>query len=164
MKKIIYLFLITLLTITTGYSQSLSQTVVANSGTTLIGASNTLSFTMGEAVVGNISNSESLGQGFWLGAIEAVVLSNEDFTLEIQATVYPNPVSDYLHLAFQEMAGEDFEIALYDINGKQVLHKELLNCSANETISLSTFNTGTYLLKIVKSSTNKSKTIKIIKN
>ncbi len=163
MKKTIYLLFITLFTLTTGYTQSLSQAVVANSGATLIGASNTLSFTMGEAVIGNVSNNESLGQGFWLGAIEAVVLSNEDFSLEMQATVYPNPVSDYLHLVFQDMAGEDFEIALYDINGKQVLYKELLNSTNNETLSLSSFNTGTYLLKIVKKNTEKTKTFKIIK-
>ena len=163
MKKTIYVLLTALFCLGMGYSQSLSQTVVSSSGATITGASNTLSFTAGEASIGTITNGESLGQGFWLGAIVAVVLSNEDFTFEVQTTVYPNPVTSYLNLNFNEMAGQDFEILLYDNNGKQVYHQELENSSANETLNFSAYSQGIYLLNIVQRSTNKSKTFKIIK-
>lgn len=163
MKKTIYVLLIALLSLSMGYAQSLSQVVVASSGTTIIGASNTLSFTSGEAVIGTITTGQSLGQGFWLGAIEGVVLSNEDFTFEVQATVYPNPVVNYLNLTFNEMAGQDFEILLYDSNGRQVLHQELINSSGNETLDFSAFGQGIYVMNIIQRSTSKSKSFKIIK-
>lgn len=163
MKKTINVLLITLFSISFCYAQSLSQVVVASSGATLTGASNTLSFTAGEAVVGNIANGESLGQGFWPGAIVAIVLSNADFTLEEQTTAYPNPVADYLNLNFNEMVGQDFEVRIYNSLGKHVYDKKLRNSSVIETLNLSSYNTGIYILTIVESASNKSKSFKIIK-
>ena len=163
MKKTFNVILIVLLSIGFSYAQSLSQVVVASSGATITGASNTLSFTSGEVIVGNITNGESLDQGFWPGAIVAVLLSNEDFTFENQTTVYPNPVVDYLNFNFKGMAGQDFEIRIYDTNGRQVLDKKLINSSENETLNLSEFRSGIYLLSIVESASNKSKSFKIIK-
>ena len=158
-----YAILIAIFSITLGQAQSLSQVVVANTGATISGASNSLSFTAGEAVVGSISNGESLEQGFWLGAVGTLVLSNEEFTLDVNASAYPNPVTDYLNLNFNEMAGQDFEIMLYDTNGKQVFQKELKNSSENEILDFHSYNTGMYILNIKQRATNKSKTIKIIK-
>ncbi len=163
MKKTFYLLLIALITLSIGHAQSLSQTVIASSGATISGASNTLSFTTGEAVIGDISNGESLGQGFWLGAIEGVVLSNEDFTLEVQTTVYPNPVTDYLNINFKDMVGEAFDISIFDINGKQIYHKGLLDSTSKETLNFSGYSNGLYILNIEQRATSKSKTFKIIK-
>ena len=162
MKNTISVLLIVLFCLNIGNAQSLSQQVVSSSGAAIIGASNSLSFTAGEAIIGPITSGSSLGQGFWLGAIEAVVLSSEDFTIEQQITVYPNPVVNYLKLTFNEMAGQDFDIHVYDSNGKQVLHKELRNSSENETLNFSTLSKGIYVLNIVQRETNKSKTYKII--
>jgi opacity protein-like surface antigen len=163
MKKAFFLLVIALLTISATQAQSLSQVVIASSGATISGASNTLSFTAGEAVIGKISNSESLGQGFWLGAIEAVVLSNEDLTLEAQMTVYPNPVTDYLTISFKDMAGEVFGISVYDVTGKQVYQKKLTDSASNETIDFNGFSSGMYIMNIQQQSTKKSKSFKIIK-
>lgn len=161
--KTIYLLLIALFSFSAINAQSISQYVIGNSGATISGVSNTLSFTLGETVIGNISNGESLGQGFWLGAIEEVVLSNDDFSQSTDAVVYPNPVSDMLNITFKDMAGQDFEVMLYDVNGKAVMHQELKNSASTETINLSSFSSGIYLLKIAQVSTQKSKTFKIIK-
>lgn len=158
-----YLLLAAFISMSMTHAQSLSQVVVASSGVTISGASNTLSFTAGEAVIGDIANGESLGQGFWLGAIEGVVLSNEDFTFEVNATVYPNPVTEYLNLSFKDMAGEDFEIMLYDNLGRQVFQKELTSSSSTETLSFNHYSSGLYILNIIQRATNKSKTFKIIK-
>lgn len=163
MKKTIYVLLFTLAVYSFGNAQSLSPVVVASSGATITGASNTLSFTAGEAVVGTITNGPTLGQGFWLGAIEGVVLSNEDFSYEVEATVYPNPVTDYLSINFKDMQGEKFEVSLYDTNGKQVYQNKLVPGSETEIINFYQFSSGMYLLSIEQPSTNKSKTFKIIK-
>lgn len=164
MKKTMYIVLLTVFTVGFSYAQSLSQTVIGSSGATITGASNSLGFTAGEAAVGDLTNGVNLGQGFWLGATAELVLNTEDFLLEIQTSVFPNPVTDYLNLSFNEMVGEDFEIMLYDINGRMIFQKKLLNASENETLNFTTYSSGMYVLNIVQSATNKSKTVKIIKD
>ncbi|GHC56018.1 T9SS type A sorting domain-containing protein [Ulvibacter litoralis] len=163
MKKTIYILLFMLFTLTVSQAQSLSQAVVSTSGNTINGASNTLSFTIGEPIIGAISNGEKLGQGFWLGAIEEIVLSNDDFTFEVTTTVYPNPVTDYLTINFKDMVARDFEIVIHDMNGKVILQKKVENNVNSETINFYNYNQGIYLLTIVQSATVKSKTFKIIK-
>ncbi|WP_461304323.1 T9SS type A sorting domain-containing protein [Aureisphaera sp.] len=162
--KTIYVLLLVVLTCGAAQSQSLGQTVMGNSGATISGTSNTLSFTLGEPVIGSITNGPSLGQGFWLGAIVEITLGAEDFTLEASATVYPNPVSNYLNISFKDMQGETFQALLFDMQGKQVMQKEIEASSSAETLSLSALSTGNYVLKVVQESTQKSKTFKIVKN
>ncbi|WP_347372999.1 T9SS type A sorting domain-containing protein [Aequorivita sp. Q41] len=163
MKKPIYLLLIALITLSMTHAQSISQEVIASSGATISGASNTLSFTAGEAIIGERSNGESLGQGFWLGAIEGVVLSNEDFTFEVQTTVYPNPVTDYLTISFKDMTSESFGITVYDLNGRQVHQKKHADGTSNAILDFNGFSSGTYILNIEQLATKKSKSFKIIK-
>jgi hypothetical protein len=163
MKKASILLIIAFITISVTHAQSLSQVVIASSGATISGASNTLSFTAGETVIGKISNGETLGQGFWQGAIEGVVLSNEDFTLEAQATVYPNPVTDYLTISFNDLESETFGLMIYNINGKQIFKKDLIGSTSPETLDFSGYSSGTYILNIEQHATKKSKSFKIIK-
>lgn len=163
MRKTFYFLLIVFTSLGMANAQSISQSVIASSGATISGSSNTLSYTAGEAVVGDISNGESLGQGFWMGAIEGVVLSNEDFTLDVQATLYPNPVTDYLNISFNDMVGEAFNISIFDINGKQIYRKELTNSTSIETLNFTGYSKGVYILNIEQHATTKSKSFKIIK-
>ena len=69
-----------------------------------------------------------------------------------------------LRAAVRQMAGETFQALLFDIQGKQVMHEEIEASNTAETFSLSALSTGTYVLKIVQDSTNKSRTFKIVKN
>ncbi|NGX83694.1 T9SS type A sorting domain-containing protein [Aequorivita sp. KMM 9714] len=163
MRKTFYLLLIALITLSFSQAQSLSQDVMSSAGATISGASNSLSFTAGEAVIGDISNGESLGQGFWLGAIEGVVLSNEDFTLDVHTTVYPNPVTDYLNISFKDMEGETFDISIFDLNGRLVYNNVLMDSTSNETLNFSGYSSGLYILNIEQRVTKKSKSFKIIK-
>ena len=164
MKKIIIVFTIALLSIGFSDAQSLSQVVVASSGATLTGTSNTLSFTAGEAVIGTVTSGKSLEQGFWNGAIKGIILSNKDFLFDIQITAYPNPVFDYLNLSSTEMTGKDLEVQIYDTQGRQVFGKELPNSSGNVTLNLSEISAGIYIAAIVESSSNKSTSFKIYKH
>jgi len=162
MKKPYY-FLFTILFITSiSQAQSLDQVVIANSGLTISNASNTLSFTLGEPVIGNIANGESLNQGFWSSAISEIVLGVEDFLIESQTLVYPNPVNNELQVRFKDVKSQDVKIAIYDTNGKKLYAKNLAQ-DTFQTIDFSTYTAGIYVLKITQNSNNKTKTFKIIK-
>ncbi len=148
--------------VSSGHSQSISQYVIGNSGTTLNGSSNTLSFTLGEPIVGLVSAGPSLGQGFWSGAIE-VVLGSEDFSGNSGIWIFPNPVSDNMHLVFTDLIGEDFSLQLVDITGRLVFQKSLSNVASKEPLDVSFLTSGTYLLTIQRQENQQLKTIKIIK-
>ncbi|GAA0873199.1 hypothetical protein GCM10009117_23460 [Gangjinia marincola] len=144
-------------------AQSISQAVIGNSGTTLSNASTELNFTLGEPVVGNVSNATSVGQGFWNGAIAEITLSNDDFELINSTSVYPNPVIDRITITFEEMNNQTFELKLSDINGKQLLDESFENTMGRKEIDLSAFSGGIYFLRISNQGSQSSKTIKLIK-
>ena len=162
--KTIYVLLILLTSYGVSHAQSISQYVFGNTGATISGASNSLSFTLGEPVIGLISNGESLGQGFWLGAAASIVLSTEDFSsLENSITVYPNPVRDVVNLAFTDILSEEFVVQVTDISGKTILQKVFENNGLTESISVSNLSSGIYFINIQRSEKQQSKTFKIIK-
>jgi len=164
MKKLTFLVLFMFGFIFISQAQSLSQFVVGNSGETISGASGTLSFTVGEPVIGEITNGSALGQGFWLGAIEGIFLGAEDFSLETAMTVYPNPVGEQLSISFEDIQGEQINFVLYDVSGREIFKKQITNNLATERINLSTLANGSYLIKVTRLKGEHSKTFKIIKN
>lgn len=162
MKRIILITLISIVSLIGAQAQSLGSTVTANSGATLTNASNTLSFTLGEAVIGTLTNGNTLGQGFWLGAANTVILSSNDFDLGTVTTVYPNPANNNLHVAFENLDGEELQLSLLDIQGRKVLEQSS-NGMETETLSIHHLASGTYLLSILQKGTQQTKIFKIIK-
>ena len=61
--------------------------------------------------------------------------------------VFPNPVSNQLNLLFNNNT-KNAVIDLLDLNGKEILHKELNNNTAENAIDVSTVNEGNYIVKI----------------
>lgn len=163
MKRLLFITAIGCLFAANVSAQSLSQTVMGNSGATLNGGSGTLSFTLGEAVVGNISSGASLDQGFWTGAIQNLILSADDFSLEGSTTVYPNPVLDQLNISIDQLQGEFFDLSLHDLNGRLILSKTLQNLNGGTAIDLSQLQAGVYLLTLRLTEQAGATTIKIIK-
>ena len=62
--------------------------------------------------------------------------------------VFPNPVSNQLNLLFNNNT-KNAVIDLLDLNGKEILHKELNNNTAENAIDVSTINEGNYIVKIL---------------
>ncbi|WP_435579038.1 T9SS type A sorting domain-containing protein [Gilvibacter sp.] len=163
MKRLLFFTVLSVMFILSTQAQSLSQTVMGNSGATLSGGSGTLSFTLGEPVIGSISSGATLDQGFWAGAIQNLILDVDDFSLEGSTTVFPNPVRDQLNLSFNELQGEWFDLKLYDLNGRLIFSQELQNLSGEASISMSQLQAGVYLLQVNLTEQGGSKTFKIIK-
>ena len=62
--------------------------------------------------------------------------------------VFPNPVSNQLNLLFNNTT-KNAVIDLLDLNGKEILHKELNNNTAENTIDVSNIKEGNYIVKIL---------------
>ena len=80
-------------------------------------------------------------------------LSNEDFTIN-NITLYPNPSNGFITVNSEL----DVDVAIIDITGKIVFSKNQVK--NNETLNLSSLQSGVYFAKI--SSDNSQKTIKIV--
>ena len=84
----------------------------------------------------------------------AIILTGNDLTLGSEEyslndfNVWPNPASDRLNISFKSIT-DNFEINMYDLNGRSVYKESILN-NSSKTYSINTnrFSTGIYILNI----------------
>lgn len=93
-------------------------------------------------------------------SIEEKSLVSDDPDLDWHVTLYPNPVSDNLHVEFELPETSEFIIKLSDITGRVLMTQEARTILPGEIIelNLSGFSSALYLLNI---STPDQKTRKI---
>ena len=68
-----------------------------------------------------------------------------------QALVYPNPASDVLHIQYELPSQEEVTIALFDVQGKQVVYKTLGKQNAGEHLEkfdIAHLPAGNYVCRI----------------
>jgi hypothetical protein len=153
-KSIILLFLCFALGIES-YSQSLSQQVIASSGS----SQSTQQWTVGELVVTTFTNANyTLTQGFHQSNIKVTAIETLMST-SISFKVFPNPTSDFVTIQADKDL-PDAQIELYNIKG-ELICKKLLNI--NSQIDFTVLSSGTYLLKIVSAMNKINSTYKIVK-
>ena len=148
---ILFLFLST-----TFYAQ---QAIVSSGSTISNGAS--ISFSIGQISVNQISNSVS---SFGLGVqqpFEIMSLSLDDFQNTVNYTAYPNPTRGLFNLELKENTTFPYQLKLYDVRGRLVLH-QLINKN-NTPINISSQSNGVYLLQLVQSG-KQAYSFKIVKN
>jgi len=75
----------------------------------------------------------------------------EEFLLNGQMKVYPNPASEQIHIAFDAVENFEMEVLITDITGKQLISESYLAGTGANKISydFSGFSKGMYLLNVV---------------
>jgi len=146
MKKL----LITITTILiTGFifGQSTSPELISNSGDYFDNGTNSLSWSIGECMTETYTNGNTkLTQGFQQDRYEISTLI-ENLTDERQINIFPNPATDKINIEFSEIH-ENTIIQLFDITGKELLRKDMLNIT--EQIDLNECSNSTLILKITE--------------
>ena len=120
------------------------------------------SFTIGQVfyTINAPSSAGFVSQGVQQ-AFEIQTLSNPDLlTVQLKAVTYPNPTTDYVVLKITDIALENLQYTLFDINGKTIVSKAINSFSTQ--ITMKNFVIGMYLLKLTKNNQT-IKTFKIIK-
>ncbi|MAZ28774.1 MAG: hypothetical protein CL868_17070 [Cytophagaceae bacterium] len=142
-------------------AQSIERHTFSSGGGELASSSTTLSFTIGEPIVGNISSGGPiLGQGFWAGAAAGETLDVNTLKKDLNGiAVFPNPVKDVLFLKFQGI--NNLSAQVIDINGRTLLRKDLND--NQDQLDLSNLSSGYYFIR-VNAEQGTQKTFKIIKN
>lgn len=157
MKKLY--ILTSLLAISNLTNAQTNQELVATSGDHFTNGNIQLSWSIGEVVIETVSNStNTLTQGFHQTNLSIVGIEN--FTLNLEMDVYPNPTQDILTIKIQNYLNTKYE--LYDLNGKLLSQNQINGELTN--VNMKNLSTGNYLLKISEILTKETKTFKIIKH
>jgi len=136
-----------------------AQEVISVQGASYSNSSGSIDFTIGEVVTATLTNTNNiLTQGFH--QTNLTVLAVDDFDINFQARVFPNPAQDVLQLDIQNFSGLNYK--LYDIQGRQLYSAVVGN--KNTLINTAQYANGMYLLVILNENNQKLKTYRIIKN
>lgn len=138
---------------------SLGQEVIGNLGDTYSNESLSLSFTLGEVFIGDLSNNNAfVSQGFhqtYTPEAPAVLSSH---VKDANILVYPNPTAEILKIDSKDQKLDSY--AFYDLQGKLILQAKIIQ--SHVTIDLSGVSDGVYRL-ILNNSNNQTISYLIIK-
>jgi hypothetical protein len=165
MKKALTLLIILFTGWQLSNGQSLSPWVLASSGGYASNASYSLSWTLGEIAVTTLSNGTYiLNQGFQQALVVGTGIG-DNLLINWSIQVYPNPVSDVLHLKFSLENPNNFAVEVLDMTGKKMLIRTLTGISdGDETeLDMSGLAQGIYFVSIRSEDNNVSQTVRIQK-
>ncbi|MCL2289982.1 MAG: T9SS type A sorting domain-containing protein [Bacteroidetes bacterium] len=142
-----------------------AQQSITTSGGNATGVGGSASYSVGQLDYqnysgGNGSIAEGVQQPYEIS--EVGITDYEGIAIDCQ--VYPNPTNDVIQLRitnYELRGGADLQLAIFDLNGKQLLQQEI--AGEHTEISMSHLPTGTYLLHILADK-KPAKAFKIIKN
>lgn len=132
------------------------------SGGNATGSGGSSSYSIGQIVyTTNSGSTGTVAQGIQQ-SYEITALSNTDLTaLTLSVQTYPNPTTDKIVLALNNLEPTALSYVLYDLNGRTIA-----NAVVNQTetpIEMQNLAAGVYILK-VNQNNSELKTFKIIKN
>ena len=143
-------------------AQSVEPSVIGGAGDFYTSTNSQLSFTVGEMMVETVSSTNSIiTQGFQQPD-ELPDAIDENLPNNVQVTMYPNPTRDRLVVEV-ENNDQPLELMLFDMNGKQVMSKQMPATNNREEMNLVDFANGNYLLNIVSKDNKYSASYKIQK-
>lgn len=145
-----------------GILNAQAQQGIVSAGGEGSGAGGSISFTIGQIDYTNISTNEgSINDGLQQPYEIFTVTGIEEKGIEINASVYPNPATDFVILKVENWESYKFSYQLHDIQGKILLNKKVENNESS--IPLNELSGALYFIKVLKNN-NEVKTFKIIKN
>jgi hypothetical protein len=121
--------------------------VISTAGGVAENSNGSVSWTMGETVVGSFEGTNAtITQGFQQGNLVVSTGVKTPPDLEIQTRVYPNPVEDRLNVNIKNGENIELNYSLYNLEGK--LLKNGLVESPSFSINLGEYPVGQYILKV----------------
>ena len=158
MNKILLMKFLTAIIVPLGLMKA--QTAVLATGTTVSGASGSISYSVGQMAYlqkgSNLQITEGVQQPY-----EIITLAVEDSSLgEKNILLYPNPVKDFLNVDFGKENFQNSRYVLFDSQGKMVKTGNLINQKTE--LDMTTLPTSVYIIQIFQKEKN-IKTFKIIK-
>lgn len=140
-------------------AQEIRKTTVASAGKALTTSAYRIDFTIGEPIVGLVTNESSIDQGFWASGLVVAPISTEKELEGIK--IYPNPVETELNILVNN--NPVYAITIFGVDGKRTLKKKVDATQVVHKINLSHLSKGIYVLRLYVEDTDEAKLFKIIK-
>ena len=156
MKKTLFSFVVPLIS-TFGMAQ---ETVGAAGGdnSSSVGSTN---YTIGQVTSStNTGSTGSVAQGVQQPFEIQTVLGVENFNINLQMSVYPNPATNLLQLEVKNTDFSNLSYQLVDLNGRLIANQKI--STEISTIKMEEFSTAVFLLKVLDDK-KEIKTFKVIK-
>jgi|GEM_PF-3582176 len=146
MKKIKQLFFGLSFAMTVyGSAQTMSKMVVASAGEAFSSTEYRLNATLGEPLIGLISNENAMmDQGFWAGALAVEPMTPNEALGGI--IVYPNPVEEQVNILTN--SNQVFGLALFAVDGRMAYRKKVDTSVLEHQIDASMLAKGVYVLQV----------------
>lgn len=142
-------------------AQSIEPQVIGSTGGHYTSTGAQLSFTAGEVMIETVTATNSIiTQGFHQPESSGVGIS--EVPGKIQMNVYPNPTFDQVNIALKQH-DQNFNVTLFDAQGKLVLQDRILKNTNNQTMDVSRLAAGTYILKVTSADAKHAATFNLQK-
>ncbi len=139
-----------------------SQEAPVSAGGDLTGTNGNVSYSVGqEAYTTDTGTNGSVAQGVQQPYEIYTVLGSENFNINLQMTVFPNPTANVLTLQIKNYDFSMMNYQLFDLNGRLIESEKI--SAESTTIVIEKYPTAVYLLKVMENN-KELKTFKIIKN
>lgn len=132
------LFIFTLLSTVSVFGQE----VIGSAGGTLSSGPLIVSQTIGETVIGTLTNEISITQGFHQSS--GIITSIDEIVKAQDVTVYPNPFSQQIFVSGEEELGK---INVYDSKGMLVFQHQTQKGETIAELELSHLSAGHYIIR-----------------
>ena len=144
-----------------GLTQVNAQEANVSSGGNANGSNGNISYSVGQVVyTTNTGTTGSVAQGVQQPYEIQTVLGVDNFNINLQMMVYPNPTVNLLSLEVKDYDTTAMHYQLFDLNGRLILDNKI--ATNTTTISLEQYPSAVYLLKVIDNN-KEVKTFKIIK-
>ena len=138
------------------------QEGISATGSEATGSGGTVSYTVGQVVyTTNTETNGSVAQGVQQPYEISIAAGIEVTEINLELITYPNPTNNALTLNIGNYNNEVLTYQLYDMQGKLLDSKQVVN--NNTTIGIQNLPTSTYLLNVLGNNAL-IKTFRIIKN
>ncbi len=156
----LYISLIAILTFTVGFGQiDIKKSSISTAGGSQTAGNTTLTYAIGEvAVQENTQGNTHISEGF-IGPDIIRALGIEDYAQLAGVNIYPNPVTDYIHIDLPQ--SQQYEFYLFDLNGKLINRYQ--SDEKTYTINIQNLQTAVYALVVIDKNHKRKTLIKIQK-
>ena len=138
-----------------------AQQDVSTSGGNASGSNGNLSYTIGQvAYTTSIGSNGSVAQGLQQAFEIQTVLGIDNFNINLQLAVYPNPTTNWLQLEVKNTDFLNLSYQLFDLNGRVIYNQKIT--SKTSSIQMEELPQAIFLLKVFDGN-NEIKTFKILK-
>lgn len=133
------------------FSQQAGETMYIHDSITFSRLVEDYSYGKYEDGTGDWLHMEVITPGYPNDSTELEIISNSPVMLTQEITIYPNPVSEYLHISTDDIdfTGNEYYMEILDLSGRKIMPKMWLN-SNSTTINTANIRSGLYIIKILR--------------